>query len=241
RQPRDVTTAAGPRAAAQAARHEDDIRTLHDSPKLFLRLAGGFLTDLRQRAGPETFRDPPTQEDLLRGGDVQQMLRVRVAGEQLRADDAFAVHPRDRVAAATTEPDDLDVGPHLAEHLFDLGLAASRAATITTQSTTCRIWSARPRGLTLEKARAESPSRMGTSVFAMRGSLSSSSGSGTSMITSPGLSPARLAIRSSTRRRSVASLKDERASRAASVSSSRSYDTTRLYSLRYFSRNAISR
>jgi hypothetical protein len=95
---------------------------LDDGAELFLRLAGGLLANLRQRAGPEAFCDPPTQEDLLGRGDVEQVLRVGVAGEELGADDALAINAGDRVAPSAPEADDLDVGPHLAEHLFELGV-----------------------------------------------------------------------------------------------------------------------
>src|SRR5213592_5015392 len=65
----------------------------------------------------------------------------------------------------------------------------SGAATMTTQSTTWRIWRARPSELTREKGFELPSSRIGTSVFAIRGSLRSNSGSGTSMITWPGVRP----------------------------------------------------
>jgi hypothetical protein len=53
---------------------------------------------------------------------MEQVLRVRVAREQFGPNDSFVVNPADRVASATSEADDLDVRPHLAEHLFELGV-----------------------------------------------------------------------------------------------------------------------
>src|SRR5438128_2408002 len=122
REPGDVAAAAGARPATQAAGHEHDVRALDDRAQLLFGLARGFLADLWQRAGPEAFRNPTTEQDLLRGGDMEQVLRVRVASVQLGPDDALVVDAADRVAASTTEADNLDVRPHLAEHLFDLGV-----------------------------------------------------------------------------------------------------------------------
>src|SRR5947207_685200 len=78
-------------------------------------------------------------------------------------------------------------------------------------------------------------------VFAIRGSLRSNSGNGTSIITWPGVSPALRAIRSSARRRSFGSWNVASTDRVAAVNSSRSDAKTRLYSLRYLRRKAISR
>src|SRR5213594_667098 len=122
REPGDVAAAAGARPATQAAGHEHDVRALDDRAQLLFGLARGFLADLWQRAGPEAFRNPTTEQDLLRGGDMEQVLRVRVASVQLGPDDPLVVAAAGRVAAATTEADNLDVRPHLAEHLFELGV-----------------------------------------------------------------------------------------------------------------------
>src|SRR5205823_12041696 len=80
------------------------------------------LADLRQGAGPQALRNPPSEEDLLGRRNVEQVLRIRVAGKELGTDNPLAVDAGDRVTASSTEADDLDVGPHLAEHLFELGV-----------------------------------------------------------------------------------------------------------------------
>src|SRR2546430_3465293 len=59
---------------------------------------------------------------MLRRRDAKRVLRVRVGGELLGSDDPLAIDAGDRVASAPTEADDLDVRPHLAEHLFELGV-----------------------------------------------------------------------------------------------------------------------
>src|SRR5437016_2196689 len=87
----DVAAAPSPGPAAQAARHEDDVGSLDDGAKLFLRFAGGLLADLRQGAGPQALRDPPPEEDLLGRRNVEQVLRVRVAGKELGTHDPLAV------------------------------------------------------------------------------------------------------------------------------------------------------
>src|SRR5256712_11719806 len=63
--------------------------------------------------------------------------------------------------------------------------ASAGAATMTTQSTTCRTLRARPSGLTFEHGFISPSLRVGTSVLALRGSLNRSSGSGTSTMTWP--------------------------------------------------------
>src|SRR5881398_1657176 len=131
-------------------------------------------------------------------------------------------------ASFCDQPDSTDAAAFRTEDADFAG-----AATMTTQSTTWRIWRARPSELTREKGFELPSSRIGTSVFAIRGSLRSNSGRGTSMITWPGVRPARRAIRSSARRRSFGSWKVASTDRVAAVSSSRSDAKTRLYSLRY--------
>src|SRR3989441_2716405 len=122
REARDITAAARAGPAAEAARHEDDVRALDDGPDLLLGLAGGLFADLRQGTRAKALRDASTEKDLLGGRDVEQVLRVRVACEQLGPDDPLVIDTADRVAASTTEADDLDVRPHLAEHLFELSV-----------------------------------------------------------------------------------------------------------------------
>src|SRR5207253_11219070 len=85
-------------------------------------LPGRLLASPRQRTGPGALCGASTAEDLLRGRDVELVLRIRVACEQLGRVASLVVDPADRVASAASEADDLDIRPHLAEHLFELGV-----------------------------------------------------------------------------------------------------------------------
>src|SRR5436853_7780574 len=50
------------------------------------------------------------------------MLRVRIRGEEFRADDSGLHEPIDRVAASAADAHDLDVGPEAREDALELGV-----------------------------------------------------------------------------------------------------------------------
>src|SRR3989475_821456 len=122
RELREDRGAARPRAASEAARDEHHVRTLDDGPQLVRGLAGRLLADLGERAGSQAPRDAASQEELVGGPDDEEMLGVRVRGEQLRPDDAGFDEAVDRVAAAAPDPDDLDVRPQARENPFEFGV-----------------------------------------------------------------------------------------------------------------------
>ena len=61
------------------------------------------------------------------GADDEEVLGIRVAGVELRADDAALDEPVDRVAAAAADADDLDVRPQAREDALELGILRPRA------------------------------------------------------------------------------------------------------------------
>src|SRR5437867_5422395 len=111
-----------PRAASKAARDEHHVRTLDDRPQFVRGLAGRLLADLGERASSQAPRDAASQEELVRGPDDEEMLGVRVRGEQLRPDDPGFDEAVNRVAAAASDPDDLDVRPEAREDPLEFGV-----------------------------------------------------------------------------------------------------------------------
>src|SRR6058998_2715082 len=122
RELREDRGAARPRAASEAARDEHHVRTLDDGPQFVRGLAGRLLADLGECAGSEAARDAASQEELVGGPDDEQMLGVRVRGEQLRPDDAGFDEAVDRVAAAAPDPDNLDIRPEAREDPLEFGV-----------------------------------------------------------------------------------------------------------------------
>src|SRR3989442_814004 len=122
REPRGGRGAARPRAACEAASDEPHVRTLDDGPQFVRGLAGRLLADLGECTGSEAARDAASQEELVGGPDDEQMLGVRVRGEQLRPDDAGFDEAVDRVAAAAPDPDNLDIRPEAREDPLEFGV-----------------------------------------------------------------------------------------------------------------------
>src|SRR5881296_1503293 len=114
-------------AASETARDEDHVRPLDDGSEFVRRLAGRLLADLGERAGPEAARDPASEEELVRRPDDEEMLGVRVRGEELRPDDSGLDEPVDRVAAAASDADDLDVRPEACEDPLEFGVLRADA------------------------------------------------------------------------------------------------------------------
>src|SRR5438132_7364140 len=127
RQLREDRGAARAGAASEAARDEDHVRALDDGSEFVRRLAGRLLADLGERAGPEAARDPASEEELVRRPDDEEMLGVRVRGEELRPDDSGLDEPVDRVAAAASDADDLDVRPEACEDPLEFGVLRADA------------------------------------------------------------------------------------------------------------------
>src|SRR5881296_617295 len=127
RQLREDRGAARPGAASETARDEDHVRALDDGSEFVRRLAGRLLADLGERAGPEAARDPASEEELVRRPDDEEMLGVRVRGEELRPDDSGLDEPVDRVAAAASDADDLDVRPEACEDPLEFGVLRADA------------------------------------------------------------------------------------------------------------------
>src|SRR3989442_389172 len=103
RQLREDRGAARAGPPSEAARDEDHVRPLDDGPEFVRGFAGGLLADLGERAGPKATRDPASKEELVGRPDDEEMLGVRVRGEELRPDDAGLDEPVDRVAAAPSD------------------------------------------------------------------------------------------------------------------------------------------
>src|SRR2546430_655340 len=122
RELREDRGAAGAGAASEAARDEHHVRTLDDRPQFVRGLAGRLLADLGERAGSQAPRDAASQEELVRGPDDEEMLGVRVRGEQLRPDDSGFDEAVNRVAAAAPDPDVLDVRPEAREDPLEFGV-----------------------------------------------------------------------------------------------------------------------
>src|SRR3989454_10989667 len=104
RELREDRGAARARSSSEAARDEHHVRTLDDGPQFVRGLAGRLLADLGECAGSEAARAAASQEELVGGPDDEQMLGVRVRGEQLRPDDAGFDEAVDRGAAAAPDP-----------------------------------------------------------------------------------------------------------------------------------------
>src|SRR6266705_1320368 len=122
RQLREDRGAARAGAASEAAGDEHHVRTLDDGPQFVRGLAGRLLADLGERAGSEASRHPASQEELVRGSDDEEMLGVRVRGEQLCSDDAGFDEAVDCVAAAAPNSDDLDIRPEAREDPLEFGV-----------------------------------------------------------------------------------------------------------------------
>src|SRR5437667_6235383 len=122
RQLREDRGAARAGAASEAAGDEHHVRTLDDGPQFVRGLAGRLLADLGERAGSEASRHAAAQEELVRGSDDEEMLGVRVRGEQLCSDDAGFDEAVDRVAAAAPNSDDLDIRPEAREDPLEFGV-----------------------------------------------------------------------------------------------------------------------
>src|SRR5206468_2045258 len=102
--------------------YDHHVRTLDDRPQFVRGLAGRLLADLGERASSQAPRDAASQEELVRGPDDEEMLGVRVRGEQLRPDDPGFDEAVNRVAAAAPDPDDLDVRPEAREDPLEFGV-----------------------------------------------------------------------------------------------------------------------
>src|SRR5438093_1245447 len=103
------------------------LKSRFTRPEFVRRFAGGLLADLGECPGPEAPRDAASQEELVRRPDDQEMLGVRVRGEELRPDDAGLDEPVDRVAAAPSNADDLDVRPQAGEDPLEFGVLRADA------------------------------------------------------------------------------------------------------------------
>src|SRR3989475_3119526 len=80
----DDGRAAGAGSPAKTARDEHEVRAAEDLAQLLFRLPRALLSDLWKRTGAEAARAPPPEENLVRGADHEQVLRVRVRGVRLR-------------------------------------------------------------------------------------------------------------------------------------------------------------
>src|SRR6195256_2997358 len=97
------------RATSEAARDEDHVGPVDDGPQFVRGLAGGLLPDLGKGAGSKTPGHPATEEELVRRPDHEQVLRIRVRGEELGSDNARLDEAVNRVAASAAYSNDLDV------------------------------------------------------------------------------------------------------------------------------------
>src|SRR5437867_4543553 len=120
----DVLRGARPGPATHPRGDEHDVSAPEEVPDLLFVLVGGLFADLRERTGPEAFREPLPDEDLLRRMDGQQVFRVGVHGGQLGARDAGLAAPVDRVRPAATAADDLDRDVDRLNDLLDLLVVA---------------------------------------------------------------------------------------------------------------------
>src|SRR5438094_416929 len=111
-------------AAAHARGDEDDMSAADEVSNFLLVLVGGLFADFREGTGPEAFREPFADEDLLRRVDGEQVLRVRVHGGQLGARDAGLAASVDRVRSTAAAADDLDRDVDGLNDLFDLLVVA---------------------------------------------------------------------------------------------------------------------
>src|SRR5437667_46454 len=124
RDPGNILRGAGPGAAAHARGDEDDVSAADEVSNFLLVLVGGLFADFREGTGPEAFREPFADEDLLRRVDGEQVLRVRVHGGQLGARDAGLAASVDRVRSTAAAADDLDRDVDGLNDLFDLLVVA---------------------------------------------------------------------------------------------------------------------
>src|SRR3989337_2830433 len=104
----NLRSRAGPGPPPHARRDEHDMGAAEELPELLLVLARRLLAHLGERARAQALREPLADEDLLRGVDGQQVLRVRVDRAQLRAGAARLGASVHRVRSAAAAPDDLD-------------------------------------------------------------------------------------------------------------------------------------
>src|SRR6266516_879903 len=121
---RDVLRGAGAGPAAHPGRDEHDVGAADEVADILFALVRGLLPYLRERSGAEALRQALADEDLLRGPDGEQVLRVRVDGAQLRAADAGLAAPVDRVRAAAAATDDLDRDVDRFDNLLNLLVVA---------------------------------------------------------------------------------------------------------------------
>src|SRR5712691_10756296 len=117
--------ASGACASTEAARDEHHVRSLHDGPQFVRGFTCGFLADLRQGPRPQTPRDTAPEKEFVRRADDQQVLRIRIRGEQLGAYDPGFHQTVDRIAPAAPNPDDLDVGSEAGKDTLELGVLRS--------------------------------------------------------------------------------------------------------------------
>src|SRR6266571_5594456 len=120
----DVLRGAGSGPATHARGDEDDVSAPEEVPDLLFILMGGLFADLREGTGPEAFREPLANEDLLRRMDGQQVFRVRVHRGQLGARDAGLAASVDRVRPTAAAADDLDRDVDRLDDLCDLLVVA---------------------------------------------------------------------------------------------------------------------
>ena len=87
---------------------------------------GRLLADLGERAGSEPAREAPSEKDLSRGMDREEVLRIGVGRNHLRPFEPFLREPVDGVATASAASDDLDVGLEGGENGLELRVIVRR-------------------------------------------------------------------------------------------------------------------
>ena len=95
-------------ATAHAGGDEDHVGVLERLVDLLRVLLGRALADARVGAGAKAARHLVADADLVRRVALEQRLRIGVHADELDAHHLGADHPVDGVAAAATDPDDLD-------------------------------------------------------------------------------------------------------------------------------------
>src|SRR5216684_518125 len=114
-------------AAPEAAGDEDHVGPMDDGPQLVRGLPRGLLSHLGKGARSQAARHPAPQKELVWRPYDEQMLSVRVRGEELRSDDPGFHKAVDRVATPASDADDLDVRPETREDALELGVLRTDA------------------------------------------------------------------------------------------------------------------
>ncbi len=110
--------ASGAGAAAESGGDEHHVRALNRVVNLLLTFEGGLLADLRERPRTAAARLLFSHQNLRIRLDLDEVLNVRVRGDQRRPVNSLFGHSIDRVSTATATPDDGDVGLEFLEYVL---------------------------------------------------------------------------------------------------------------------------